>query len=361
MTFALSRDMELHPVSFYVHELKRHLPTMVFRPAPGRLLWLLIHLAVIGFGSFVVADQWVPWWCAPLVSVPIGLSVAGLMFLGHETLHGGVVRGRWRWLTPIVGWICFAPFLLSQQLWVTWHNRAHHSNTNKFDLDPDMYPTLEVYRREQKIRWSINYFALGGGRKRGVVSLLIGFMIQSKSMLLYCRKRFAMSNAEYRRTVVETLLAVALWVTVGVIVGPLAMVFILVIPLVIADTIVMAFILTNHCLSPATEINDPMINALTVNSSGWLEWLTLQFGYHVEHHLFPSVSGRHAQTIRRQLCSQWPERYQSMPLGQALSVLYHAGRVYKDATTLIDPLSGGEWPTLRPRTIESRESKGLAS
>ena len=57
------------------------------------------------------------------------MSFAGLMFLGHETLHGAIARGRWNWLRSIVGWICFAPFALSQQLWVVWHKRRTLGST----------------------------------------------------------------------------------------------------------------------------------------------------------------------------------------------------------------------------------------
>lgn len=45
----------------------------------------------------------------------------------------------------------------------------------------------------------------------------------------------------------------------------------------------------------------------------------------------------------------WPERYQSMPVMAALRALHRTGRIYKDANTLVDPRSGGEWPTLTPR------------
>jgi hypothetical protein len=112
--------------------------------------------------------------------------------------------------------------------------------------------------------------------------------------------------------------------------------------------VVMAFILTNHALSPATDTNDPLLGALSVTTPRWVEWLTLGFGYHVEHHLFPAASTRHARAIRAALVEAWPERYQSMPLGAALAHLFRTGRVYQDATTLVDPRSGGVWPTLSP-------------
>ena len=89
-------------------------------------------------------------------------------------------------------------------------------------------------------------------------------------------------------------------------------------------------------------------NALSVTSPRLLDWFTLGFGYHVEHHLFPAMSGRHALTVREQLARIWPERYQSMRVSRALKRLYETGRVYKDATTLCDPRTDGEWPALMP-------------
>ena len=111
----------------------------------------------------------------------------------------------------------------------------------------------------------------------------------------------------------------------------------------------MTFIMTNHSLSPLTEVNDPLANSLSVTAPRWLEWLTLRFGYHVEHHLFPSMSSRHAPRVREVLRERWPERYQSMSLARALYKLHRTGRVYEQPTTLLDPRTGRRWPTLLPR------------
>jgi len=120
-------------------------------------------------------------------------------------------------------------------------------------------------------------------------------------------------------------------------------------PLAVANAVVMAFILTNHSLSPRVEINDPLVSGLSVTAPRWVEWITLQFGYHVVHHLFPAMSSRHARAVRDLLRALWPARYQSMPLRTAVRELHRTARVYKDAVTLIDPRTGREFSTLLPR------------
>jgi fatty acid desaturase len=97
------------------------------------------------------------------------------------------------------------------------------------------------------------------------------------------------------------------------------------------------------------EINDPLVSGLSVTAPRWIEWITLGFGYHVEHHLFPAMSSRHAHAVRELVRERWPERYQAMSLRAALGELHRTARVYKDERTLIDPRSGREFATLMPR------------
>ncbi|HET7503593.1 MAG TPA: fatty acid desaturase [Kofleriaceae bacterium] len=332
--------------STYVRELRQHLAPETYEPARSRLLFIPAHLAVIAAASCAIAGGWIPYPLVPVLSLLIGASFAGLTFVGHETIHGGIVRGRTaRW---IVGWICFLPFTLSPRLWAAWHDRVHHANAN-LNEDPDMYPTLAEYHASGRIRFLIGAFSLGGRRWRGVLSLVLGFTVQSTHQLWTARRRGFLEPRAFAIAVAETLASVAIWAAVAVLVGFVPFVFVFVVPLLVANAIVMAFILTNHNLSPRVEINDPLVSGLSVSAPAWVEWLTLRFGYHVEHHLLPAVSSRHAGAVRELLRTLWPGRYQSMPLGAALRELHRTARVYKDATTLVDPRTGREFPTLMPR------------
>ncbi|MEO6601829.1 MAG: fatty acid desaturase [Polyangiaceae bacterium] len=329
----------------YVRELKPLLRRGIFKPARSRLWWLPAHLASVTLGMAVLSLHWVPWFAAPLLSLLIGVSFAGLTFLGHETLHGAVVRNRL--LRHVVGWIGFAHFAVSPRLWIAWHNRIHHGNTQHSTNDPDAYPTLLAYRQSRALRVA-SRMAPGRGRILGVLSLLSGFSVQSAHMLVVAGKRGYLTTREHVYALLETLLAVALWTALAGLVGGLPFLFGFVLPLLVANVVVMSFILTNHLLSPLTALNDPLANSLTVTTPRWLEGLTLGFGFHVEHHLFPRMSARHAPEVRKLLIALWPERYQSMSLLRATAALHRSPRIYKTSTTLVDPHSGAEWATLSP-------------
>lgn len=351
--------MKQHPSRFYTRALKPFLPPEIHEPATSRLGWLPVHLLVVTLGISALALGWVPLSLAWAVSLPLGVSFAGLTFLAHETLHGAVVRGRaWQ---NLVGTIGFLPFCISPRLWVAWHNRVHHGHAQHAVKDPDAFPTLDVYRGSKIVRIMIDVLGAKRGAPAGAFALLIGFSIQSLQMLVGAVRFGLLTKRQARLALLESVLGASVWLGVGLFLGWAPFVFGFVVPLMIANAVVMAHILTNHSLSPLTEINDPLINSLSVTVPGWVEWLTLGFGFHVEHHLYPWMSTRHGRAVRELICARWPERYQSMPLTRALRAIYASPRVYADATTLFDPISGQEWPTLAPRLVYDERTASAVS
>jgi fatty acid desaturase len=345
MHVAFLPKASLVPQSAYVRELRVELPANVFEPARSRIALVPLYLAIISIAIVAISSGRLPWPIVPLLSLAIGVSFACLTFVAHEAVHGGIVRGRTS--RHVIGWIGFLLFTVSPRLWAAWHDRVHHANANVAD-DPDVYPTLAEYSASRQVRLVTDAFSLGGRRWRGVLSLLLGFSVQSAHQLVVARRRGYLSPRGFAFALAETFAGVVVWAVVAVAVGFVPFLFVFVIPLLVANAIVMSFILTNHGLSPRVEINDPLVSGLSVTAPGWVEWITLQFGYHVEHHLFPAMSSRHARRVRDLLRKRWPRRYQSMPLGKALRELYRTARVYKDAVTLVDPRTGSEHATLRP-------------
>jgi fatty acid desaturase len=342
-------------ISFYAGETRRFLDKKVFAPARSRLIWLPVHVAIIA-GCIAALTKLLAAGLAWPVGLPlsllIGVSFSGLTFLGHETLHGAIVRHKK--LRHVIGFVGFLPFVVSPRLWVAWHNRVHHGNTNVAGTDPDCYPTLAEYQTRRSVRVATDLAAPGRRRLRGVLSLLVGFSVQSGHMLLAAGRRGYLSRREHVLSMLETAVGVAFWAGVALAIGLTPFLLAFLVPLLISNAIVMAHILTNHSLSPLGSVNDPLLNSLTVTVPRWAEWLTLGFGFHVEHHLFPAMSSRHAPRVRAVLEQLWPDRYQSLPLGRALLALHRSARVYEDEHTLLDPHTGHTWEAMPSRWAVGR-------
>jgi fatty acid desaturase len=334
----------LHSISEYARTLRPHMPASLFEPVPARLLWLALHVAVATLGIWAIAGGGLGWPVKALLSVPIGLAFAGMAFVAHETLHGAVVRPRWA--RRLAGGLGFMPFLISARHWVAWHNRLHHGHTTVQGTDPDTYPTLEHYRRSRAVR-AADRLSLGGRRLLGALTLVVGLPIQSLEVLLASGPRSSYLPAgQHRLALVETAAAAGVWIALAIWLGADVLLFGWLLPLALGGVVVMAHIVTNHGLSRMTEVNDPLRNSLSVTLPRWWSTYTLQFGLHVEHHMFPAVSARHAPAIRELIVARWPDRYRSLPLARALGRLFRSGRIYKDHATLCDPRSGIETPAL---------------
>lgn len=332
----------------YRGELRAALPAEIFRREPQRLLLLAVHVLLAAAGMTIIGLGIGGLWAAIPASILIGGSFGSLAFVAHEILHGAVVRGRgWQLL---LGGIAFLPFTISPRLWIAWHNKAHHGRTMTVaGDDPDSGGLLANYRSNGAMR-VFDRLTVGRRRPLGVFLFLIGFNAQGLRVLLsMARQLNYLSPRQFMIAIVETLFAFALWTALGLSIGLVAFTFAFLIPLAIGNMIVMSYILTNHNLSPLTETNDPLLNSLSVTTPRAIEVLHLNFGLHVEHHLFPSMSSRHAERVREELVARWPERYQSMPLHRAVARLWSTARIYADNHTLTCPRSGRRWTVLLPR------------
>ncbi|HYC21920.1 MAG TPA: fatty acid desaturase [Candidatus Bathyarchaeia archaeon] len=346
MTSSTKSCHERHPVQHYAREVRAHLPAEFFRPASGRLVWLPVHLAIVVAAGACVVVARPPWYAALACALVAGHSWGCLGFLAHEALHHALVRNRK--LEKVVGYLGFGIMCLSPTLWTAWHNQAHHGNTGKPIADPDGFGRLGFWRKSALVR-VLEGLSPGSGNKRSALFLCIWFSLHSFLVLVFHSERNGYYTRISRRTVyLESGSMVAFWLALLALVGPWSFLFIYVLPLAIANGLVMSYIATNHFLNPLTEINDPLANSLSVTSPRWLARLHLEFGYHVEHHLFPTLSGRHAPAVRDVLIRLYGERYLSMPHARALRLLYTRPKLHDGYDTLIDPRTMGSFHVLAP-------------
>ena len=189
--------------------MRPSLPANAFAPVRSRLAWLALHLAVIAAGIVALWCRVGGYWAAPLYALVIGHSFAGAAFVGHETMHGAVVRNRAA--RGVVGWLSFFPFMLSPRLWVAWHNKTHHAHTMDEANDPDCFPSLASYEKSRVLQIA-DRVSFARDRRWGWLTLCLGFTGQSTQMLWrWSRTAEAMTRRQRRLAILESALGWALW------------------------------------------------------------------------------------------------------------------------------------------------------
>ena len=117
--------------------------------------------------------------------------------------------------------------------------------------------------------------------------------------------------------------------------------------MVFANVLQMSYIATNHLLCDETcDVNDPLANSLSVSVPRWLGWLHLNFGNHIEHHIFPYMNPQNSPAVRAAIENRYGARYRSLPILKAIQLLYRTPQVHLNQKELVDLNSGEVYSTL---------------
>jgi len=339
-----SAPLRFRSIGFYRQSLAKNLGPEVFKTEPWRLGWYFACLLGAIFSFLLIVRGALGWPEKLALGIVIGLCHGTLAFIAHEIFHGSVIKNQK--IQNILGFFAAIPFFISPTFWKFWHNRLHHGKTQQLIRDPDAFPNLRIYKASRFIQVMFP-FTPGSGHKRSYLYFFFWFSFHNFVAQTYLRFRNEIFDSLDQRKVslefgAEIIIALAFLVYAG----PANWIWVLFVPLIVQNYLVMSYISTNHNLSPLTKDNDPLLNSLTVTNNNVLEFLNLNFGYHVEHHIFPSVSGKHAKQIHKELLRQFPETYKSMPKWKAIKALYATPRIYKNAHELVNPETLSTHPTL---------------
>lgn len=335
---------EVRDIAFYRKVLMPLIPKNHFDRNPVRA-WIAIGLLLTNISLIATSVLFLESLLAKVgVGILLGFFNAFLAFISHELLHGSVIMGRNR--QDFLALFTFLPFLMSPTFWRFWHNKLHHGNTQDVLHDPDCFPNNFIYKRSSFMQKA---FKFTPGSKTIISYAYFFFWFSFQTIWNQISVRFKTNmwkQLDQKRVSFEFGFQVLMAAIFLALIGienwlPLA-----VLPFLIQNYTLMSYISTNHNLSPLTKENDPLMNSLSVSNHPWLEKLHFNFGYHVEHHIFPTMSGAYTKNVHELLKSKYPDTYQCMPKWVAMKKLYSTARIYKNAKTLMHPKTGETYPTL---------------
>jgi fatty acid desaturase len=333
---------ELHTLAWYRKRLAPYLPKEIYKPAASRLIGGFVYGIVIAAGLLLISMFDLNIWVKLLLTFILGTSFAAVGFLGHEILHGVVVRGNL--IRNLLGALCFFPLNVGPRLWIKWHNLSHHVHTQDEKKDPDAWPTIEQISHSPFIFGIYKRLPLCF---RALVSFIsLAFTFTGHSIHMFSRYIKEMDSKEKLTVVAQLIITWSTWFGLLILIGLEKWFFAYLLPLFIGNFIVMAYISTNHRLNPLVTVNDPLANSLTVTVPKWVDVLHFNFSHHTEHHLFPGINPKYYPLIKEHIKRLWPDLYNEMPLSKALLALWKTPRVYYEKEQFLDPHLGNLYGTL---------------
>jgi fatty acid desaturase len=233
-------------------------------------------------------------------------------------------------------------------LWKAIHNREHHSKTNSAQ-DPDRNYLASQPNNWGK--WIQNAFVPSS--EANPILLTIGMahawgmhLFRNLTSVLFFNNRsaqypvfpFSVSEKERRAIALELLIIISLHLTILTSLGfsPVKILLSYFVPIWIGHSGLMFYIYTNHMLCRMTDVNDVLINSLSIRVPKIFDLLHINFSYHTEHHIFPGLNPNYYPMVQELLLTHYPERFNLMDADKAWKLMLQTPRHYLDETTFTD-------------------------
>lgn len=319
--------------------IRRTLPAGASRPRARRILGGVLVLVSVLAASLYLGLTRPHWLLALGVSVGLGNLYVTLMFYGHEVSHGtilrpGPVRSAFQYCAVLI-------YVVSPHLWKYWHNCTHHQYTNIPTRDPDSFPPMTTEEdREGAFAWVARRIVPGSGHWLSLLNLFIQFTLQGQVVLWRDSRNWRFRGLKRRRAILDSLGMVLFWSVVGFFLGLRSAVFVIVVPMLIANFGLMAYVHTNHLLRPLVDSPRVLDSSMSVRTLRFLDFIHLHFSHHVEHHFFPNLSHQYYPQVRAALLRYAPEQYLAPTHWRALWILYSTPRVYCPNRGFVNPIDG---------------------
>lgn len=342
-----SNELNLISNNEYRSVLKKYLPDECFKPDLKDVYRYLICMVIYLIGFYVILNfHYLP--LLVFTSVLMGITLASLTFFLHDLFHSSIIKSKP--IAYLVGLSIGIFNLFAPLFWQRVHN-FHHARTGNVD-DPDRSyilaerPTGLFEKVAYKFRISeesyhpfISLVMISTGFFWYFFSTMfygfLGKKISIKEDLKYQRIQELFKNKKDRLFVLcELILIFAFQLFLFLFVAKsnfLTYFLISTLPVLISHFTTMLYIHTNHFLSPLTgKIDDPLVNSLSLKNSWLVDKIFSNFSHHVEHHLFPAMSSSHYPKVRKVLLKLYPDRFQLIPMIDAIKLLFKTPRIYGD-------------------------------
>lgn len=334
----------------YAKELRPLIPAEAFQASNHKIVILLINglILLLGWGIADKLDQWSWYWLwlyLPIVLI-MANAVVVMLFITHEILHSKTIKNPlFREMTSVLS---LSMLWMTPSLWKAVHNREHHNKTNSLN-DPDrnylasqprswgkwiqnqFVPSAEV-----KLFWLI--FGMGFAWNIHNLRNFISAVFNKDGSAIHAPTAFTLTAKEGRRVIWELLAVIAIHTSIIIYLDfhPLKVFLGYFLPIWLGHACAMFYIYTNHMLCPMTEINDPLVNSVSLKIPKLFDLLHLNFSHHTEHHIFPFMNSDYYPLVQNLIQTCYPDKMNLIEAGEAWRLMLATPRHYQDSHTFTD-------------------------
>lgn len=257
--------------------------------------------SVAGMAVFAYAVYWTLFWAGvtkpaalPLICVALGVIGEFLSIANHDVLHGSVLdskRGAIFFCLPI-------SFInnISPNFWKYWHN-FHHDSIDRWT--------------KMKRPYEMGFESTGYPRLRALLGPFELFFYKTLHMtstqfrFIFNRRLKNRTHLNLKRIVaLEVLLILIVKLSIFLALPFRSWLWLELGPLLIQNILSSIFVVTQHAESLDKKDATRTFSVLTPT---WISHISLNLGFHNEHHLFPNLPSRNLPLVRDMVEARHPD------------------------------------------------------
>lgn len=227
-----------------------------------------------------------------------GLFLFSLGTVGHDCGHGAYIRPRW--LNEIIGQTCMIFHGLPYEGWKHSHN-THHANTNKGEADPDR---LWLYEDEFKAMPKIGQFFWKLFQKEIFWMSAVGHYFRSMfiwSFIIHTKTDKKRDIEACQKDLIIFFTVLFLFHSSLYFIGfGFNSLIVHIITLIVAFSGLSVYVRTEHyLLSNGQDVDiKPWLTSRTFLQGSFLDFISTNLNYHIEHHICQTVPHANLPKIR---------------------------------------------------------------
>ena len=237
-------------------------------------------LRLAAHGAFLAATGWLVARSGPVGVWPamllLGIAQVALFAVVHETIHLTAFASRRA--NEVAGWLAACPSLLNSHFYTAFH-LAHHRHTQDPARDPElMTPPPTTWPGYAARVLAVPFWRL---RARVIRDSWRGDLSGYPYVPPAARPRIIRSVRAMSAVMAAAALAAA------VLFGPWIPFTFWIVPQLLAQPLLRAYLLTEHTLCPHEP--NGLVNTRTTLTNAALRFLMWNMPFHAEHHMYPSI------------------------------------------------------------------------
>ncbi len=361
-----NEELKLISKNEYRSVLRKYISSEDFIPDTKELIRYFLFMSAYLFGIYSLISLPIFLPIKIFISILMGISLAALTFFLHDLMHGAVMKSKR--ITYLIGLSIGVLNFFAPLFWQRTHS-FHHARAGNLD-DPDrIYIWNEKPKNVfEKFIYKLRVSSDSYNTFFSLLGMSLGFFWYFSTMFYASLQRKTIFNKTSQYQGMNKLFKTK---ELFIVFGEFFLIFLFqgflftivakynflnyflisLLPVLITHFTTMLYIHTNHFLSPLTnDIDDPLINSLSLKNSWFVDKVFSNFSHHVEHHLFPAMSSAHYPKVRKLLLDLYPNRFQLMPMIDAIKMLCMTPRIYGDNTHLVTCDNNKQFSCLLPKT-----------